>query len=428
MKRSFFSLVVLVLFSVTLQAQITAPTADASDLTQYPTTPDNDDIFLFCGSDSLEQSGSLTVATALQGSKTFLWEIYNEASATFEFYSQETSDALTSQIDNLADGCYRASVTLGATTEIDRAWVFNNWTVAYGEVTQSNCEFFTMRGEFKTAVLTYYDVTDNTPVQIDKQNQMVWLLDDVWVGSGDNAQIDNPPAEDTDYTLRVFDKYDCEGIYDVLYESIVTEASFTADPMNGEAPLTVTFNNTSKNGTTGYYEWHFFRDLGEIKEEGDQTGGPVDSIDFVAFDDAPVYTYEYSGTYMVKLVSKHLSDTLTCVDTAYLENYIEVDTSFVIVPNVFTPNGDGVNDEFIIKFWSMKSLEINIFNRWGKRVHYWKSGNVEGFEGTWTETVWDGKIGNRYASPGVYYYDVVGTGRDDKKRTEHGFLHLFRQK
>jgi gliding motility-associated-like protein len=95
---------------------------------------------------------------------------------------------------------------------------------------------------------------------------------------------------------------------------------------------------------------------------------------------------------------------------------------------VFTPNGDGVNDNFVIKFWSMKSLEMSIFNRWGKRVHHWESGDVQGFEGTWTETVWDGRIGGKYASPGVYYYDVLGHGRDDKKRKAHGFLHLFREK
>jgi gliding motility-associated-like protein len=145
----------------------------------------------------------------------------------------------------------------------------------------------------------------------------------------------------------------------------------------------------------------------------------------VAYDESPIFTYEYSGMYMVKLVSK----TQFCTDTFYLPDYIVADTSFIAVPNVFTPNGDGTNDEFVVKFWSMQSIEIDIFNRWGKRVHHWQSGDVRGFEGTWTETVWDGRgMGGRYASPGVYYYTVVGEGRDGEKRRAKGFVHLFRDK
>jgi gliding motility-associated-like protein len=132
---------------------------------------------------------------------------------------------------------------------------------------------------------------------------------------------------------------------------------------------------------------------------------------------------------MVKLVSKKITNNQACVDTFYLENYIVADTSFIAVPNVFTPNGDGTNDEFVVKFWSMKSIEIDIFNRWGKRIHHWQSGDVRGFEGTWTETVWDGRgMGGKYASPGVYYYAIKGEGRDGVTRRKEGFFHLFRGK
>ncbi len=148
----------------------------------------------------------------------------------------------------------------------------------------------------------------------------------------------------------------------------------------------------------------------------------------VAYDENPVYTYENSGSYMVKLVSIRVTDTLTCADTTYLEDYIMVDTSFVAVPNVFTPNGDGTNDLFVVKFWSMQNIKIEIFNRWGKRLHFWESDDVRGFEDTYTATVWDGRVGGRYASPGVYYYVIEGMGRDNEKRRARGFFHLFRDK
>lgn len=429
MKRSLFIVTILVFSFYALQAQISSPGADATDVTQYPVFPETDDIFIFCSSDSIIEVASLTATTELQGAKTFLWEKYSEASASFELYYQESADATSSQIDALADGCYRITITQGTNTEVDRAWVFNNWMYAAGEVTESNCEYFRMVGEMSYAVLTYYDLSSNAPLFVNKDVQVEWLEDGEHISSVLNLTVYDPPTENTNYTLRVYDKFDCDAQAPVLYESVVTKAVFTANPMSGEAPLEVTFSNNSENGTPGYYEWFFYRDLNAIKIESEGTQNPVDSIDFVAYDDAPVYTYENSGLYMVKLVAKHLADTLTCTDTTYMEDYIEVDTSFIAVPNVFTPNGDGTNDEFVVQFWSMKSIQISIFNRWGKRVHYWESGDVRGFGDTYTETVWDGRImGGRYASPGVYYYDVVGRGRDGEKRKKHGFVHLFRNK
>ncbi|MFO7620671.1 MAG: hypothetical protein R6W81_05320 [Bacteroidales bacterium] len=63
---------------------------------------------------------------------------------------------------------------------------------------------------------------------------------------------------------------------------------------------------------------------------------------------------------------------------------------------------------------------------WGKRIHFWESNNVRGYDEAFTEAVWDGRSGGRFASPGVYYYVIEGQGRDNKRRTRHGFFHLFR--
>ncbi len=432
MKRSLYFLLILISFSNIVQAQISAPSANASDVTQYPVFNETDDIFLFCSDDSLSEAGALTVTTDFEGTKTFLWEKYNEQTGSFELYFQESSDGQTSTISNLADGCYRSTITLGATTVIDRAWVFNNWTIVDGYITNSNCESFYLNGSFSTANLTYYDLSTNAPVIVLKDVEVEWTEGESKISSMLSWTYYSPPTENTTYTLNVYDKYECGTSFDVEYESIVTKAEFTADPMSGEAPLTVTFNNTSENGTSGYYEWFLYRDMYQIRDESEGSTEPVDSFifDTPGISDELSYTYQNSGSYKVKLVSKHrYGDNLFCSDTFSLEDYIVVDTSFINVPNVFTPGtSPGVNDEFVVKFWSMKSLEINIYNRWGKRVHYWKSGNIEGFDDTMEESVWDGKINGRYASPGVYYYDVRGRGRDGEKRFKKGFVHLFRDK
>lgn len=421
----------IVLFPLGLAAQISAPGSVGSTPTSYPVFNGTDSIFIFCADDQMQEIAALQMNSVFEGSKTFVWEKYDENSGTFQPYLSETTDGATSQITGLANGGYRVTVTQGANERVQRAWVFNNWTSVEASIPDSlsNCESFKMIGDFETAQLTYYDLANNSAVDVFKDMKVQWRGGQEIIASVLNPQIFSPPTKNTDYTFAVYDRFGCETEITVSYNSIVTKAGFTADPSTGEAPLDVTFTNTSENGDPGQYEWFFFRSLDDIKEESDNSAAPIDSIESIFFNDNLAFTYEYSGSYMVKLVSKKQSELQTCIDTAYLTDYITVDTSFVAVPNVFTPNGDGTNDEFVVKFWSMKSIEIQIFNRWGKRIHIWESGDVRGFEGTWTESVWDGRLmGGRFASPGVYYYNVVGEGRDGERRRAHGFFHLFRGK
>jgi gliding motility-associated-like protein len=409
-----------------VNAQITAPGASASVTTEYTVFPETDNIYIFCTGNPETTAGSLQAQTTLAGTKTFLWEKYNSATAGFEFYQSESTDEQQSVISGLADGGYRVTITQGETIQIYRAWVFNNWITASAAIADSNCESFTLEGNFTAAPMVYYDPASNAELEVYKDVKAEWQSGQAIVSGVLVTEISNPPTRDTEYTLRIYDRFGCETTVSVLYESIVVRARFTADPMSGEAPLTVTFTNRSENANPNQYEWFFYRNLDDIKRESENTLQPIDSIMTVAYDQNPVFTYENSGTYKVKLVAKKTSEFFTCTDTAYLDGFIMVDTSFVAVPNVFTPNGDGTNDLFVVKFWSMQSINISIFNRWGKRIHFWESNNIRGFDETYTATVWDGRLGNRFASPGVYYYVVEGRGRDNKTRKAHGFFHLFR--
>ena len=431
-----FGLLLILTVSTTLQAQISAPGSDNSDKTDYPTFPEIDSIFIFCTNSEIDEIGRLRMTTDLTGTKTFLWEKYNNTSAGFDFYFSESTDAQNSEISGLADGGYRITISQGATTIIKRAWVFNNWTTVDATLpdSTSNCISFKLNGTYTTAQLKYYDLSDNTEIELFKDIKVEWKDGDNIVATALSPTIYEPPTKDTEYTLRVYDQFNCAGTFKITYISIVTKAKFTVDfgeqnPSELEAPLTVNFKNESENGTTDQYEWFLFRDLDEIKQESEGSSAPIDSIMIIAYDENPIYIYENTGVYDVKLVSKHISDLHTCVDTVYIEDYIIIDSSYIKAPNVFTPNGDGVNDQFVVKFFSMQSVKISLFNRWGRKIHYYESNNVRGFEDTWEATVWDGKLmGGRYASPGVYYYVIVGEGRDGSRRHAHGFFHLFREK
>jgi gliding motility-associated-like protein len=70
------------------------------------------------------------------------------------------------------------------------------------------------------------------------------------------------------------------------------------------------------------------------------------------------------------------------------------------IPNAFTPNGDGRNDCFGIRFWgNVISLDISIFNRWGQQV----------FRSTDPNACWDGKFKGADQPAGAYIYFIKVT-------------------
>ncbi len=429
----------ILLFPGTGFAQITSD-ANVVVPTEYSSGA-QDDIHVFCGLKG-EQKAVLTASAVNGESATFEWLKYNAQSGIFDFVSNDLSGTSTSTISNLEDGCYRVKVTSASGVNTYTSWVFNNYYEVTAAIPQSDCDYFTLQGEFETPTFTYTDLTTGLAKELNKEIQVKWKVGGVDFSIVTPTQVFNPPTKNTDYTFEVSDRFECVADAEVTYTSIVTKASFDyaieyygpdgkrSDIEKEEAPLTVNFTNTSENADVDQYEWFIFKDRQKIKDEI-AAGTFKDSIMDILYNESPVYTFEAVGTYMVKLVSKKITQISACTDTFYMPDYIKIDTSFIEAPNVFTPNGDGTNDNFAIKFFSMKSVKVTIFNRWGKVVHVWESNNVRGFIGTAEsvpESVWNGKIGGRYASPGVYYYVVEGIGRDDRRQKESGFFHLFRDK
>ncbi|MGY6561980.1 MAG: T9SS type B sorting domain-containing protein [Luteibaculaceae bacterium] len=108
---------------------------------------------------------------------------------------------------------------------------------------------------------------------------------------------------------------------------------------------------------------------------------------------------------------------VTAIDTVGNEsepsNIICVDNCPVIeLPNVFTPNGDGVNDNFIpIKIRQILSVEITIYNRWGSIVHQREANSVL-WDGTFLDT-------GEPVSEGTYFYVAKA-----KARTLRGIIEI----
>ena len=111
----------------------------------------------------------------------------------------------------------------------------------------------------------------------------------------------------------------------------------------------------------------------------------------------------------------------------FLNCQIKVLPSLLKVPNVFTPNDDGINDFFVPEKQSLRFLNLQVFAKGGHRVY-----NYEGDgEDLLTWQGWDGKINNseRQAGPGAYFYVMRAVGYDDvsyKGREYRGTVYLYR--
>lgn len=89
---------------------------------------------------------------------------------------------------------------------------------------------------------------------------------------------------------------------------------------------------------------------------------------------------------------------------------------WLVFPQVFTPNGDNVNDEFRAYGMRMSGYKLTIFNRWGEQV--FATSNIR--EG------WDGRYNNRDAPEGVYVYIATAEDESGKRIQLKGTFQLLR--
>jgi gliding motility-associated-like protein len=77
------------------------------------------------------------------------------------------------------------------------------------------------------------------------------------------------------------------------------------------------------------------------------------------------------------------------------------------IPNIFSPNGDGINDVF------MPGMNLQIFDRNGIVLYKGTGG-------------WDGTYGGRWADPDTYFYLIIYTDRKQQVQTQKGYITLVR--
>lgn len=262
-----------------------------------------------------------------------------------------------------------------------------------------------------------YEVCPNEPVTFTDSSDAIYDVFQWIFGDGDTltksradggAQVQHSYSKTGSYIVRLRPNYTPTGtdpkcLKTKTIQIIVkeVEADFTIDSSN--IPI-FTFNNTSKNGKNFWWSY----------EEGTPfvacpTADPVN---------CPNFQHDYGdnpGDYKVCLIAQSPEG---CYDTTckFVTNSFDVR---IKIPNVFTPNEDGINDNFVVEIEGWTEYEIVIFNRYGDKV----------FESTDPNDPWNGKNFNTGDDlpPGVYYVNIKYKLRGQSEQTYNGTCTLIRK-
>jgi gliding motility-associated-like protein len=170
-----------------------------------------------------------------------------------------------------------------------------------------------------------------------------------------------------------------------------THAGFVASPDSGIAPLLVTISNQSQNAFVIEYKLN---------------GIPVE------LNTENTLSLSKGG---MNTITQIVTSESGCIDSVSTQVYV-IEKLSIEIPNSFTPNADGFNDQFIIKNTGINLLECSIFNRWGAKITELKSPGA----------TWDGLYNGKSAPDGVYFYVLKATAFNGEQLEKKGSITLIR--
>jgi gliding motility-associated-like protein len=199
--------------------------------------------------------------------------------------------------------------------------------------------------------------------------------------------------DEGEYYLEVVDANGCDDNISISIsqpEEVISEFSISENLIFKNNTVTVTNLSTGAN----IYTWNF----------GDGSG------DIVVNESNHKYTQQ--GSFEIRLIANNSDLNNSCNDTSF----INIDVEGYDIYNVFTPNGDGINDTYQFSDEMLLSLNVSIYNRWGQQVY--EINDVNG--------VWDGRGYNGELLPdGVYFFVMEAVGELGISHVEEGTITLI---
>lgn len=405
----YFFFVIALLLPFTSEAQLLAPGKSAVRYTLYPSAPAvKDPVFIYCNATG-SQKGALTAnSPGGTGPFNYSWYKWSDITKSFSELIKTEAGVLTSSLTNLSEGGYRAVISGGFNATLT-GWIFIDKPYSLAQLQNRTCDYVALKGKAAIDTFYYKDPSNGRPLKLPDGVKFLWSSDPPssipFPDYELNPQTFDPPLVDVTYKLQVTDSFGCVSESSFFYESIHVKAEFKVDPEKGEAPLEVAFTDKSVRGYK--YKWEF----GESKDSISDLMNP------------PPHTYYKPGEYSVKLT---IESDLHCIDSMRFDKIV-VDPSQLSIPNVFTPDGDGLNDYFMVESKSLRMISMEVFSRSGIKVYdfYGEGEALREWQG------WDGNVNNssRKATPGVYFYIIRAYGWDNvnyDSKEQRGFVYLYR--
>jgi len=158
----------------------------------------------------------------------------------------------------------------------------------------------------------------------------------------------------------------------------------------GAADATISL--TPQSGSTSYtYLW--------------STGDSVNFITQLAF-----------GTYTATISDTNGCDISIPVSIAASTEVCDTLLPVIYLPNIFSPNGDNINDVLYVRGQSIVSMMLIIYDRWGEKV----------FESTTPENGWDGRFRGTLLEAAVFAYSLKAEFADGSKVKKKGTITLVK--
>jgi len=174
------------------------------------------------------------------------------------------------------------------------------------------------------------------------------------------------------------------------------------DGLGGSAPATIDFYAYVSDAVI-HHEW-------QMAEDQD-----FEQITYRFNQQDLNYTFSEEGVFYLRYVGSNEDGSCEAYGDVYT---VSIGVSDLLCPNAFSPNGDGVNDEWKVAYRSLLEFKCWIFNRYGTELCYFEDPSLG----------WDGKYKGKSVPPGVYYYVIQAVGADGKKYKKSGDINIVRRK
>ena len=168
--------------------------------------------------------------------------------------------------------------------------------------------------------------------------------------------------------------------------------------LGGSAPAEITFLAATTDAVV-FREWQLARD------------DRFDLIDMRVNEDEFTHTFTEYGTTYARFICGNADGSCDFTSETYT---IYIGDSRLECPNAFSPNDDGVNDQWRVSYKSITDFDCHIFNRWGQEMAHL----------TDPSQGWDGRYGGKTVPPGVYYYVIKAQGADGKNYKLSGDINI----